>query len=194
MINKIHCLIGACALALSVSSNASVGVARPFGAEMGAAGSCLALEKNLREIDNRIIDIQPPGFPPKPPGISYYSPLDKVFPGAIAHLMVFCVESRIKVLAFTVDKGPGNWLLLQTINDLREKYELSSLSDPIDQNTFMEKGGKMIFNAKNSVVITVRSFKNNFNLNYEYFGPTNERAIEFEREQSNQRLLRKRAL
>lgn len=193
---KKYGLLGACMLSVGISVNASDGLARPFGVDMGEAGSCVALPNKLREIDNRIINSPPEGTGPQDPGIFYYSPLDKVFPGARNHLFVVCTEGRIRHLSFAVEKGPGNSLLLQVLTDLDRKYERSSLRGLVDPATHLREGGRTVFISANTVAISVSSSKSKdfFSVTYEYTGTLTDRGKELQRQQDDQTLIRRRAL
>lgn len=130
--------------------------AAPFGIEMGSPGSCEALPRALRSIDPDVKKEPPgPGIPDDP-SVAAYTPLDKVFPGALPRLMSMCIEGKLNVVTWSVRRGPGGSTLLEVFDGLTAKHRLMDLGQSID--IVLKSGGKIYFQARQSS-ITINASK-----------------------------------
>lgn len=192
--------LAACLIAVSVNAIAGSGntPAAPFGIEMGSPGSCKALPIKLKSIDPRL-SISPvdPKQPPTP-DIYRYEPIDKIFPGATGYMTVICAKGQIELLQMTVKRGAYDFLLLETLIGLDDKYERFNDSGQVRSLSTLIAKGKAISYSAGKTVVEVELFKGEgadvFGLLYRYDGPIGDASFKAERSADEDRVRRKNAL
>jgi hypothetical protein len=167
--------------------------ATPFGVEMGMPGSCAALPKALKALDPNVQKAPVGPGVPDSPDISFYQPMNIVFPGALNNLLSMCTEGRLQMVKWSVSRGPANAILIDVFGGLADKYGNRYTLKEIAN--ILEKGGQLFFYAR-SVLITLEFSKesSHFMMTYEYTGVLAKDEIDQRLKSNEERIKRKISL